>query len=226
VGSQPGTTLFTGAEFFADLDRRSMNLVVASAESLQVAAKHEIFSFGQPAARFFMVKTGRVEYYRVTDSGAQISLYLLTDGDIFGINALIKQRAVYQANAAAVSDCELLVWKKAAIRGLAAKHPQLAENALRIVLEYLKSYTERHINLMSKTAEQRIAIILLDLARRIGQPRPHGIEIEITNEQISNFADVTRFTTSRLLKTFERSGILSKIRGKVVIHAPEALAIG
>jgi CRP-like cAMP-binding protein len=79
---------------------------------------------------------------------------------------------------------------------------------------------------MSKTAEQRLAITLLDLANRIGSVHPNGVEIETTNEQISSLADVTRFTTSRLLKNFERKGAVSKRRGKVVIRSPEALAIG
>jgi CRP-like cAMP-binding protein len=189
-------------------------------------AKQGIQAMGEPAAHFFMLESGRAQCYRVTESGTEIALAMLTGGDILGINALFKQRTFYQANAAALTDCDLLVWKKAAIREVAARNPQLTENALHIVLDYLKRYVERHVNLMSKTAEQRLAITLLDLAERIGSVHPDGVEIETTNEQISSLADVTRFTTSRLLKNFERKGAVSKRRGRVVIHSPEALAIG
>ena len=216
----------TKAEIFADLDREAMDHILASAKSRHVEAKQQICATGQPASTFFVLKSGRAQYYRLTDSGTEIGLYLLTNGDAFGIGALLKQRMDYQADVAAITDCDLLVWKKAAIRALAARNPQLVENGLRIALDYLKDYIQRHLNLMSKTAEQRVAITLLDLARRIGRVRPSGIEMEITNDQISSFADTTRFTTSRLLKNFERRGAISKSRGEVVVHTPEALAIG
>lgn len=226
AGIRPRTTAPAEARFLADLDRRAVETVLAAAKSRRIAAKQEIFATGQPAANFFMIKSGRAHCYRITDSGGVIALSMLTEGDVLGFNALLRQKRVYQANAAAVTACELLVWKKTVIRALAAKYPHLVENALQIVLDYLKDYVERHVNLISKTAEQRVALALLALAERAGQVHPDGVEIEVTNEQISSFADVTHFTASRVLKTFERSGSLSKRRGKVVIHSPEALAIG
>jgi len=226
VATQPRPTTLAEARFFADVDRRAVDAILAAADSHRVAARQEIFTIDQPAANFFMLKSGRAQYYKITQSGAVVALGLLTEGDVLGFNALLRQKRVYQASAAAITDCQLLMWKKAVIRSLVAENSILAENALHIVLNYLKNYVERHINLISKTAEQRLDITLLALAQRIGQVRPNGIEIDITNEQISSYADVTHFTTSRLLKSLERGGSVSKKRGKVIIHSPEALAIG
>jgi CRP-like cAMP-binding protein len=226
MAQQAGLKPLTEIEFFADVDRRTVDRVLAAAKPRHVAAKQEILAMGEPATNFFLLESGRAQYYRVSESGTEISLCVLTQGNVLGLSALLKQKMACPASAAAVTDCDLLVWTKATMRGLVAKHPQLMENALRIALAYLKRYMERHLNVMTKTAEQRLAITLLDLARRMGRARPEGIEIETTNEQISCLADITRFTTSRLLKNFERSGVVSKRRGKVVIHSPEALAIG
>ena len=226
MAHQAGLKPLTEAEFLADLDRRTVDRVLAAAKPRHIAAKQAILAMGEPATTFFLLESGRAQYYRLTESGTEITLCVLTEGDVLGLNALLRQKNVYQANAAAVTDCDLLMWTKTTIRALAAKHPQLMENALRIALNYLRGYVERHMNLMGKTAEQRVAITLLDLAQRIGRVRPHGVEIETTNEQVSSLADVTRFTASRLLKNFERRGAVSKKRGKVLIHSPEALAIG
>ena len=214
------------AEFLADIDPRSVEVILASAQRQHIAAKQAILAAGQPAEHLYMLQTGHARYFRIVPSGSETTLRVLAEGDVLGLASLLKYDGDYLANAEAVTDCELLVWTKARMRALAAKNPQLVENALRIALDYLRGYVERHINLLSKTAEQRLALTLLDLGHRIGHVRPQGIEIETTNERLGSLADTTRFTTSRLLKIFERAGAVSKKRGKVVIHTPETLAFG
>lgn len=216
----------TEAEFLADLDPRAVEVILASAHTQHIAAKHAIMTVGQQAEHLYMLQAGQARYFRIVPTGTEVSLRVLAEGDVFGLAALLKHDGAYMANTETVTDCDLLVWTKARIRALAAKNPQLVENALRIALSYLRGYVERHLNLLSKTAEQRLALTLLDLGHRIGHVRPQGIEIETTNEQLGSLADTTRFTTSRLLKTFQRAGAVSKKRGRVVIHTPETLAFG
>lgn len=50
-----------------------------------------------------------------------------------------------------------------------------------------------------------------------------GIELNIRNEELANEANITVFTASRLLNEWQRQGILTKSRGKVVLRSPETL---
>lgn len=120
---------------------------------------------------------------------------------------------------------ELLAWEHTSIRKLAKDYPQLAENALRIVVSYLKSYSDRHAGLVATSAQQRLAAALLNLGHRTGRVNPHGVEVETTNAQLGALADLSPFTTSRVLGRWERDGSVSKARGKVLIHSPEALIV-
>lgn len=52
----------------------------------------------------------------------------------------------------------------------------------------------------------------------IEQSRP-----EANNEELANAACITTFTASRLLSRWQRSGVILKKRGKVVISSPERL---
>jgi CRP-like cAMP-binding protein len=119
----------------------------------------------------------------------------------------------------------MLVWEHASIRRLAIRHPQVADNALRIVLHYLKRYVDRHVGLVTKTAEQRLAETLLSLGHRTGRTLPAGVQVDVTNGQLGALADVSPFTASRLLSGWEEKGTVSKSRGKVLIHLPEALVV-
>lgn len=118
----------------------------------------------------------------------------------------------------------MFMWEHMQIRKLARAHPQLAENSFRIILKYLQSFSEKHVSLITNTAEERLGQVMLDLAHRIGNVSPDGVEINATNEQLSALANISSFTTSRLLNRWSRRGVVSKGRQKVWLHTPEALA--
>jgi CRP-like cAMP-binding protein len=96
---------------------------------------------------------------------------------------------------------------------------------LHIALGYLQGYVKRHIGLVTKTAEERLAETLLILAEKSREVHPGGIEIRATNEDLGALAVVSPFTASRVLRKWVRAGILSKGRGQVLLHSPEALMI-
>jgi CRP-like cAMP-binding protein len=123
----------------------------------------------------------------------------------------------------ALRDGKVLMWSHAKMRALAALHPQLSENALKVVLQYLRDYANRHSRLMTKSAEERLADVLLIFGHRQGRVSGDRVELEVTNEQLSALADVSIFTTSRTMSKWARKGFISKERGKVFIRVPEAL---
>jgi CRP-like cAMP-binding protein len=129
----------------------------------------------------------------------------------------------YIGTADAKGDSELLVWEHARIRRLAEKYPRLAENALGIVLRYLSAHTDRLVDLITLNAAQRLARVLFHLGEQTGKIHPTGVEIEATNEEFADLANVSTFTASRLLNKWAREGIVAKSRGKVFLYSPEKL---
>jgi CRP-like cAMP-binding protein len=84
---------------------------------------------------------------------------------------------------------------------------------------------KRHTNILSENAEWRLAQRLLQLATEAGVTEPSGIAIDITNEQLSSFSDISPFTTSRILSRWEDKHWLTKQRGRVTLLAPEDLVM-
>jgi CRP-like cAMP-binding protein len=115
------------------------------------------------------------------------------------------------------------VWQRNTIRTLAAQYPKLLENGLTIANDYLTWYLASHLSLVCHTARQRLANVLVSLSSGIGRKRPEGVDLEITNEQLANTANITLFTASRLMSEWQRSGALAKSRGKVLLRHPEQL---
>jgi CRP-like cAMP-binding protein len=70
-----------------------------------------------------------------------------------------------------------------------------------------------------------LAQVIANLSSGFGRKVPGGIELDVRNEELANEANVTPFTTSRLLSEWQRLGIVRKSRGKVLLRSPERLFI-
>lgn len=178
---------------------------------------------GDRADRLFMVAKGSARYFVQTEEGRKLLLLWLTPGDIFGGSALLEQSSSYLCGVEVTKCSHVLVWDRATIRHFSSKHPTLLNNALSIASDYLIWYVATHIALTCATARERVARVLLSLADGIGHKGPQGIVLDITNEQLSNAANVTLFTTSRLTAEWHRIGAVIKKRGKVLVRHPERL---
>lgn len=150
---------------------------------------------------------------------------MLGPGDAFGLGTLLSEPTEYVGTAQAVRAGEALVWTHASLRKLCASFPKLSENALRIALGYVSAYADRHIGVISKTAEQRLADTLVRLGVQFGRMVAGGVELDIKNEHLASLADVNSFTASRLLNAWKRSGTVHKTRGTIKILRPEKLCI-
>ena len=97
----------------------------------------------------------------------------------------------------------------------------MLSNVLSIASEYLAEHMESYLSLTRHNARQRLVHVLATIAPRIGRRVSDGIELDVTNEELANTANVTLFTASRLLSEWQRSGDVLKSRGKLLLRCPE-----
>lgn len=203
----------------------------AEGSSILSAAKHRhfrassvIINQGDVAERFFLLTSGHGRHFVITNEGRKILLHWLTAGQIFGGTAILPTPYGYLASTEVLEDSCAVVWERQTIRNLVSRYPKLLENALSIaVTEHVAWLTAAHVSLSSDDAHGRIAHLLLSLASGIGKPTSDGVEMEITNEDVADGANVTTFTVSRSLSEWERVGVLKKGRGKILLRKPELL---
>jgi CRP-like cAMP-binding protein len=148
----------------------------------------------------------------------------LTAGQIFGGAAILSTQYQYLANTEVLTDSCALVWERKTIRELATKFPALLDNVLSIaVTESIAWSTAAHVSLTTQDAPGRVAHLLVSLASAIGHDTHRGVDVRVLNEDLAEGANVTPFTVSRCLKNWERTGILTKRRGSILLRKPELL---
>jgi CRP-like cAMP-binding protein len=100
----------------------------------------------------------------------------------------------------------------------------LFDNLLAIaVTESIAWSTAAHVSLSADDAQGRVAHLLASLASAIGKATRAGVELRVLNEDLAEGANVTPFTVSRCLRVWQRAGILTKRRGKILLRKPELL---
>jgi CRP-like cAMP-binding protein len=209
--------------FLQGVSASDLELIMASASSRRFATNSVIINQGDPADYFFLLTKGIARHFSISEEGRKVLLLWLAPGDVFGGSSLLQEPSSYLFSTEVVKDSAAFVWQRSAIRDLVARFSSLQENALSIASDYFAWFHASHMALISHTARQRLARVVTSLAYGIGRKVVDGIELEITNEQLANAANVTPFTASRLLSEWRRNGAVTKSRGKVVLRAPQRL---
>ena len=208
-------------ELLRGLGQKEIDLILAAAKRRRFSAKSVMTYQDEPADHLLLLWKGRARYFFETPNGKKLILRWITPSDIFGGAALVSRPSTYLVSTEAVRDSVVLLWDGPTIRALARRFPELLENAIFLAADYISWYVAAHAALTSKTAQERLAHVLLELAPSIGQKVAGGIELDVTNEELANSANITPYTTSRMVSEWQRSGAIRKHRGKIIIRSPE-----
>jgi len=207
-------------EGFAPSD---IEVILGAAALRRFSARSFLAREADSADKFFLLLSGLARTFTTTRKGQKVVLLWIPPGDFTGGRALLTKPTKYLVTTETVTDSSVLVWSRSAILALTNQYPMLLENALMIASDYVEDYHNLYLVASYDNAGQRVARVLGNLAKGMGWKGFDGIAINVSNEELANEANVTVFTVSRLLSDWQRKGLLSKKRGKVVLRSPEEL---
>lgn len=210
-------------DFLRGLKPSELDLILAAGRLRQFSAKSVMTRQGEPAGRLLLLCRGQARYFIETQCGKKLNLRPITPGLIFGGAALVSANSTYLASSETVQNSTVLIWEGATIRAFAKRFHQILENALFLALDHFSWYLSAYASQSSQTAKERLAQVLAQLAPAIGKKVLGGTEINLTNEELANSANITPFTASRMVSQWKRIGALRKQRGKIVLTSPERL---
>jgi len=202
--SEPAAAAFQLKSRFLDgLAPCELKVVLAAASQRHFLANSVVLNQGHPADHLLLLTKGRARFFFNTREGKKVILHWLTPGEILGGIAILSTPSSYLLCTETLKDSSMLVWDRAMLRNLAGRYPRLLENALLIGSDYLAWYLADHVALISQTARERLARVLVCLAETIGNKSSDGFEFDATNEELASAANVTPFTASRLLSEWQ-----------------------
>jgi len=206
-------------ELFVGLGPEALADVAARGRVQSVAKGTILFTQGAAAAHCHALIAGRVRISQSGEEGGQLIVRFVGPGEMFGTVALFTDRR-YPATAAAVLDSLEISWTEAALLELIHRYPQIALNALGIVGARLREVQERLRELATQRVDQRMARVLLRLARRRAAAKAEKatIDFPVTRQDLAEMCGTTLYSASRILTAWERAGILTTRRRQVTLQ--------
>ncbi|HWJ68467.1 MAG TPA: Crp/Fnr family transcriptional regulator [Sphingobium sp.] len=138
-----------------------------------------------------------------------------------------------QHSVTALSDAQLCLFTRAAFDGFAHDYPQLQHKLLERTLTELDRARGWMLALGRKSAGERVATFLLDMAERLGgascdasQQPSQRFDLPLTRQQMGDLLGLTIETVSRQLTRLRQAGIIDlPDRRGVVILDREAMEV-
>jgi CRP-like cAMP-binding protein len=156
----------------------------------------EIYGEGEPADYLYKVLSGTVRTYKVlTDGRRQVGGFYLP-GDVFGLEFGDE----HTTSAEAITETKVLVISRSSVVAMADRDSEVAHE--------LWSWTSRelcraqgHTLLLIKTAQERVAAFLLEMAER--KAAGNALELPMSRQDIADYLGLTIETVSRTLTQLE-----------------------
>ena len=179
----------------------------------------EIFGEGEPADYLYKVVSGSVRSCKILDDGRRQVTGFYMVGEVFGL----EPDEEHQFSAEAVNDTVVLVVKRSAIIGLAARDADIARQLWAVTAQQLQRVQDHMLVLGCLSAKQRVAAFLLRMALR--SSGGDEIELPMTRQDIADYLGMTIETVSRTMTQLENDGAISLVSSRhIVLRNRAALA--
>lgn len=168
---------------------------------------------GNGCSGVFLVNSGCLRVYILSDEGKEVTLYRLHSGDMCMLTAsCVLQAITFDVMVDAEEDCDCLVVDGVAFSQLSDKIPEIKIFALELAVGRFSDVMWVLQQILFMSMDKRLAIFLLDESARTGSDN-----IELTHEQIAKYIGSAREVVSRMLKYFSNEGIVENSRKGVRI---------
>jgi CRP/FNR family nitrogen fixation transcriptional regulator len=183
----------------AAMPRRS---TVERGVRLRFARGEAIYAEGDDAERFYKIVSGTVRICKVLHDGRrQIEAFQFAQ-DIFGL----ERGAAHRFTAEAVDDLVVLAFRARGLEDLIRDDPELGHELMTSVLASLDRARDHLVLLGRKSAREKIATFLLNIAERLSAD--DRFELPMQRGDIADHLGLTIETVSRTLTRMARDGLI------------------
>lgn len=175
----------------------------------------ELYKAGEPLKALYAVRSGTIKSYTITEQGEEQITGFHLAGDLVGFDAINTDE--HQSFAEALETSMVCEIPYETLDMLSGKMPKLRQQMMRLMSNEIVSDQNMLLLLSKKSAEERLAFFIYNLAQRFGERGFSSKEfrLSMTRGDIGNFLGLTVETISRLLGRFQNAEII-EVKGKYI----------
>jgi CRP-like cAMP-binding protein len=203
-------------DLFQDLAARDLDELERSTAMSSCNRGRVFFTPGETGEVLFVLKSGRVNLYRMTSEGKKLVIATIEPGTVFGEMSLIGQ-GMFDSFAEAAEDCTLCVMSRLDVERLLREHPAVSVRLLELLARRLQETQERLADVAYKSVPARIAATLLRLSGEGEAP------VRLSHQDIAEMVGTYRETATRILNELRADELIELKRMQIVVRDAEGL---
>lgn len=175
----------------------------------------------EPIAEIYVLQRGMLMSYMLTGEGSRQILRFYFPGDLVGMANLAYGQA--PETIAALTDASVAPVERAALGALIAAHPRLGALLLADAQMAQVALADRLASLGRHSAKARVAGVLVELRRRLGESGATNFTLGLTQEEIGDATGLTAVHVNRMLRLLAQEGLIERDGGRVRLIDPAGL---
>ncbi len=187
--------------------------LVSLGQTKNIPAGTQIYAEGGACPAIAFVLSGEVRVYKIGQTGREITLYEIGAGETCILNAsCILSGTSYPAHASAVTEVEAMLVPSSAFRRLVDEREEMRDFVFTLLSQRLAGVMELVEEVAFGRMDERLEEYLVE--------RSENGRLETTHQKIANDLGTSREVVSRLLKDFERKGLVGLSRNSIHLLKP------
>ena len=174
--------------------------------------------------RLFILKEGRVQLYEVDQSGDEITLSVVEDGNVFGEMALTGQslKGLYVR---ALTPSTVVSLRREELEQLIMKRPEVGLRLIRELAQRLHASEARYAGIIGKDVPARLATLILTLVESEGvvSSESYRIPTHYTHEQLGTMIGCKRVAVTRAFSRLKEAGAVQLKARHILVKDIDAL---
>ena len=174
--------------------------------------------------RLFILKEGRVQLYEVDQSGEEITLSVIEDGNVFGEMALTGQ-SLEGLYVRAVTPSTVVSLRREDLEHLIMKKPEVGLKLVQELAEKLRDSERRYSDMVGKKVPARLATQILTLVASEGvvSSKSYRIPTHYTHEQLGTMIGCKRVAVTRAFSRLKEIGAVQLKERYIIVKDIDAL---
>lgn len=161
----------------------------------------------------FAVLSGQARVYIQSDQGREVTLFRAEQGEVCTLSAsCVMSEITFDIYVEAAADSRLLITRSGCIRRFMETNTYVENYIYRQTAERFSDVMWAMSQILFSSFDKRLASYLEDERRKTG-----SLSITATHDQIARNLGSAREVVSRMLKYFEKEGLVTLSRGTVTI---------
>ncbi|OIQ46727.1 MAG: hypothetical protein BM565_10195 [Gammaproteobacteria bacterium MedPE] len=201
---------FKGAQnVLSLLSPQQQQQLLESGKTIKLVAHQTLFSKGEPATHFYLVKKGQLKIFRITPAGDEKVFNLFTPDSWIAEMAMFMPNPSYPMNAQSEVASEVLAVKRETLLGIIDNCPTLARALLGLMSTKIFSLVNNVDKLTFINASQRFVLHLGHLYQM--QTGDEGkIKLQQPKHVLASQLNITPETFSRILRKLKSQQLIEE----------------